>query len=59
MQQNKDKAKDRYDQQNSHQHPLLHAGQQVHIQDEKTKLWEPRVVTQTIVGPRSYMVEAL
>lgn len=44
-----------HEQQNIHWYLLLHAGQQVHVQDEKTKLWEPEIVNTplTIDGTHS------
>ncbi|XP_020906409.1 uncharacterized protein K02A2.6 [Exaiptasia diaphana] len=42
----------------AHDKPDLEIGQSVRIQNPTTKLWDPAIVTQKLLEPRSYEVEA-
>ena len=50
------KSIDYYNKYNSWQHSRLQAEQKVYVQQEKTRLWEPRIIRHSDTSPRSYKV---
>ena len=52
LEKSKEETKKYYDQKNSHQHPQLHIGQLVHVQDKRTRLWKPGKIVQIAAEPR-------
>lgn len=58
IQKQKDHSKVCYDRKHNRHHSHLHAGQNVYVQQEKAKIWEPGKIQRSSVTPRSYIVES-
>ena len=57
LEKSKEETKKWYDRKNSHQHPQLHTGQLVHVQDKRTRLWELGKIVEIAAEPRLYLVK--